>query len=582
VPTQDNFLIGAAVGSGLAASAAERGGADFLLAINAGRMRNMGSPSAAGILPIADATQSTMSFSKDEVLSRSFIPVLVGVNVMGYSNDPVQIIDDVVQQGFDGVVNFPSAIHYPSSMQHILERGNRGVGREVEVLKEAKSRGLKTLFYCANRTQARLGADACLDMILLNFGWNAGGAFGHTASTSLEEVAFKTLEIGRFVKRINPDTRFLLEGGPIVTSQDLERVVELADVDGYVGGSTIERLPMENAVGNLIAAYRQAGNRKTNFSTSEQNLLRWGHDIGAAGKSSELMKCLLTLKRLAPLKNPVFLQHYPGADVIWVLRALEHLAENINVQVLRPGLEDKHGASGRRLFGEQRDGVYKQGALCDKECATIIVHAPERLSPRTQRRLARAITEERYMAIGSRRWRPVTARCIFLSDSWTDSIPPDSLDPLLAELMQSHQVVVPPLKDRTDDIPALIQMRLRQVGLEKNQWPVLEPSALIHLRNHDWTGNEKELYAILNELVLFSEHNSGTDIDSKIDIEQLELAIKRMQAANSDLPVASRTEKAKIIESLWRHNFHRGRSAAALGISRKTLYNKIRRYDLDS
>ncbi len=579
---QDNFLIGAAVGSGLAASAAERGGADFLLAINAGRMRNMGSPSAAGILPIADATQSTMSFSKDEVLSRSSIPVLVGVNVMGHCNEPVQIIDDVVQQGFNGVVNFPSAMHYPPSMQRILERGNRGVGREVQVLQEAKSRGLKTLFYCANRTQARLGADACLDMILLNFGWNAGGAFGHTASTSLEEVAFKTLEIGRFVKRIHPDTRFLLEGGPIVTSEDLERVVELADVDGYVGGSTIERLPMENAVGNLIAAYRQAGNRKTNISTSQQSLLRWGYDLGVAGKSLELCKCLLALKRLAPLKNPVFLQHYPGADIVWVLRALDHLAENKNAQVLRPGIEDKHGASGRRLFGVHRDGVNKPGALGDKDCATIIVHAPERLSPRTQRRLARAITEERYLAIGSRRWQPVTARCIFLSDSWTHSIPPDTLDRLLAELMQSHLVVVPPLKDRTDDIPALIQMRLRQVGVEKNRWPVMEPSALMHLRNHEWTGNEKELYALLNELVLFSDKNSGSDIDANIDIEQLELAFKRLEVAQSSLPAVSKTEKAKIIESLWRHNFHRGRSAAALGISRKTLYNKIRYYDLDS
>ncbi|MCZ7596656.1 MAG: phosphoenolpyruvate hydrolase family protein [Gammaproteobacteria bacterium] len=46
------FIIGAAIGSGTTAPAAERGGADLLLAINAGRLRSMGAPSIACMLPI--------------------------------------------------------------------------------------------------------------------------------------------------------------------------------------------------------------------------------------------------------------------------------------------------------------------------------------------------------------------------------------------------------------------------------------------------------------------------------------------------------------------------------------------------
>jgi len=55
--------IGIAVGSGLAARNAELGGADFLLAINAGRLRNMGAPTAASMLPIADAAKLTDEFA---------------------------------------------------------------------------------------------------------------------------------------------------------------------------------------------------------------------------------------------------------------------------------------------------------------------------------------------------------------------------------------------------------------------------------------------------------------------------------------------------------------------------------------
>ena len=577
---QGEFLVGAAVGSGLAASTAERGGADFLLAINAGRMRNMGSPSVAGILPIADATRTTNNFGKDEVLNRSSIPVLIGVNVMGESNDPVKIIDEVVQQGFDGVVNFPSCLHYTPSLQHILERGNRGIGREVEVLQEAKSRGLKTLFYCSNRTQARQGADADLDMILLNVGWNAGGAFGHTASTSLEEVAFKTLEIGRLIKRIRPGTRFLLEGGPIVTSEDLARVVELAELDGYVGGSTIDRLPLEGAVGNLIAGYRQAGRRKTKSGSRQQSLSQWGQKLGTAGSSSALLACLATLKRVAPLNKPVFLQHSPGSDITWAIKALEQAGNDTGTQVVRPGVEDIHGNASRRLFGTHRNGIYKAGALGDDpgdgKSSTIIIHAPERLSPRNQRRLVRALEENRYMAIGSRRWRPVTARCIFTSDSWTHSIAPEKTDPLLADFMQTHRLVIPSLKDRADDVPALMKQHIRHSD-NASIHVELQPSALLHMQNHDWPANERELYEVLDRLILNLDDTARADVD----INQIQLAFEQVRVNHTDIPVVAQSEKAKIIDALWRNNFHRSRTAASLGVSRKTLYNKILRYGLD-
>src|SRR3546814_2590158 len=80
IPT-DRFLIGAAIGSGNIALAAERGGADFLLAINAGRLRNMGAPSIACMLPIFDAGPMTEDFARRELLPLCKVPVLLGVNV---------------------------------------------------------------------------------------------------------------------------------------------------------------------------------------------------------------------------------------------------------------------------------------------------------------------------------------------------------------------------------------------------------------------------------------------------------------------------------------------------------------------
>src|SRR5690606_21713990 len=68
------FIIGAAIGSGTTALAAERGGADLLLAINAGRLRSMGAPSIACMLPILDAGKLTAEFARREVLTQCTAP----------------------------------------------------------------------------------------------------------------------------------------------------------------------------------------------------------------------------------------------------------------------------------------------------------------------------------------------------------------------------------------------------------------------------------------------------------------------------------------------------------------------------
>ncbi|MEX2409206.1 MAG: phosphoenolpyruvate hydrolase family protein, partial [Rhodovibrionaceae bacterium] len=240
--TSQGFLIGAAIGSGSTALAAERGSADLLLAINAGRLRNMGAPSIACMLPVFDATAMTEGFARAELLALCKKPVLLGVNVWGAGCDPQEIALRVRDVGFAGAVNFPSCMHYSHPLQQLLSRAGRGIEKEIEVLRAVKQAGMLAMFYCATHTQARLAADAGLDLVCLNLGWNVGGALGHRTRQSLEEVATVAREIGRHIKRINPGLRFLLEGGPIATAEDLAQIASQAPIDGYVGGSTFERM----------------------------------------------------------------------------------------------------------------------------------------------------------------------------------------------------------------------------------------------------------------------------------------------------------------------------------------------------
>src|SRR3546814_12250840 len=85
---------------------------------------------------------------------------------------------------------------------------------------------------------------------------------GHRTRTSIEEVTSAAREIGRLIKRIHPRVRILLEGGPIVSAADLGRVANMAPIDGYVCGTTIERLPIGVSVDATIDAMRHATRRQ--------------------------------------------------------------------------------------------------------------------------------------------------------------------------------------------------------------------------------------------------------------------------------------------------------------------------------
>ncbi|NQY61600.1 phosphoenolpyruvate hydrolase family protein [Cognatishimia sp.] len=155
----DNLIIGAAVGSGISALAAEEGGADFLLAINAARFRNMGSPSIACMLPTHDANDLSIEFAVNEILPRAKLPVLIGLTCWHGDEEPAQLAERVKQLGFAGVVNFPSAMHFSQDMRQILDGVGMGTRKEAAVLKAAQDLGLQALCYCGSRSQARFAAE---------------------------------------------------------------------------------------------------------------------------------------------------------------------------------------------------------------------------------------------------------------------------------------------------------------------------------------------------------------------------------------------------------------------------------------
>lgn len=568
------FLIGAAIGSGSTGLAAARGGADFLLAINAGRLRSMGAPSISCMLPIFDAASLTEPFARNELLPQCDIPILLGVDVWSRTFDPAKRAAEIAEAGFAGAVNFPSCMHYSRSMQQMLSRTGRGIEREVEQLRAVQDVGLTSMFYCATRTQARLAADSGIDMVCLNLGWNVGGMVGHRRRATIEEVATAVREIGRLIKRINPRIRFLLEGGPIATAEDLGRLLRLAPIDGYVGGSTFERMPLEASVADQIDRFRHAGRRVETLNDESAGLLSWGRRFGLTGRAKAQLAYLERLRPLATASGPVMVHIGPGQDPMPTLRALASGAAGTPViyQIDLAG-EDFPARARATLFGHADSAARRRPALGDPEIDLLVIHAPERLPTGAQRRLARALSDGVFRPTGLRRPNSVASRVVLVrGGAGADARDGDALeglDPALTELLGGSVVRPPFLAARIDDLLTFLETYSEDRLGRPLRRESFSAEALQALQAHPWPGNEAELRAVLGRL---RHPGSGQPIQRS---ELLPLL-----RGESEQSFSGRSEKDRIVDALWRHGFSRGKTAEALGISRKTLYNKIRKYGL--
>lgn len=137
-------------------------------------------------------------------------------------------------------------------------------------------------------------------------------------------------------------------------------------------------------------------------------------------------------------------------------------------------------------------------------------------------------------------------------------------------------ISLPPLRDRTEDIPDLVKHFLKMHETTTSEKTIC-PEALECLLKHNWPGNIRELKNTIENLVILSDGNNigVCDLPEKIrgiiDVETLE------QKANMSL---SDLEKQHIINTLSRMNGNKTHVAEVLGISIKTLYNKLNSYKI--
>ncbi|WP_376089420.1 phosphoenolpyruvate hydrolase family protein [Roseomonas sp. CCTCC AB2023176] len=547
-----DIIVGAAIGLGMTARAAADGGADFLLVLNAGRLRVMGAPSVAAMLPIRDSNAFTDAFARAEILDRVAIPVFFGAAACDPREEAAALVARVRQAGYQGIANFPTAIHYDGPFRAALEEAGLGFAREAAVLRAARDAGLMTLGYAKTRAEVDLLLGAGVERLCLNFGWNAGGSQGVPGGVPLEEAAERARAVFRHVRRAAPATLCLVEGGPIVDPAHMLAVCDASRADGYVGGSTLDRLPLELSVMQTTSAFKSAGLLRPARAAASRERERVAEVSGLIGRSRAMASLADRIARIALTDLPVVIEGEPGSGRTTVARALHVAGRRGGAFVVLDAREDM----ARRLFG---DGV-ALGLLAQPR-VSVVIEGADALPPVLRGRLADWIERGTFERFAAAPERPPRARLMLVH-------PPGGQ--ALARSLSAQRLVVPPLRERLEDIPALARAMLS--GLRgRGPAPSLDPAALRFLMAQPPPGNLRGLREVLTR--------AATDgAENRIGVAQMEAATGSAEPAAPAGPVGD--ERAWILDALRRHRFRRGEAAAFLGISRKTLYNRMRRLDL--
>ena len=151
----NGHTLGVAVGNGMVADYTMKGGADFILAMNAGRFRQMGQSAFAAFFGYSDANSMVIDFATKEILPMAGdFPVIHGI----FMQDPsVHILDRLKESrdyGFSGVINYPTIGCFDGKFRQALENAGLGFEKEVEGIRLAHFLDMFTLAYAFDKDQA--------------------------------------------------------------------------------------------------------------------------------------------------------------------------------------------------------------------------------------------------------------------------------------------------------------------------------------------------------------------------------------------------------------------------------------------
>jgi DNA-binding NtrC family response regulator len=314
-------------------------------------------------------------------------------------------------------------------------------------------------------------------------------------------------------------------------------------------------------------------------------------DRGAFGElvgDSEAMRQVYALiEQVAPSSASVLITGESGTGKELVARTIHQLSPRksrpfvaINCSAIPETLMESE------LFGHEKGAFTgaasrRQGCFELADTGMLLLDEVAEMPALLQAKLLRVIEERSVRRLGGKQEIPIDVHLLAATNRNPDEAV--HLGTLRRDLLYRLNVIgihLPSLKDRKDDLPLLAQHLVTQLA-EKHRRPArfLSPAALSALQFHEWPGNVRELRNVIERAVIIC---SGEQIErhhfSPYPIEQRE---RLREEDTISFPVGTpleEVERQMIMRTLIKTKNNKTRAAELLGISLKTLHNKLNLY----
>ncbi|HET7158877.1 MAG TPA: sigma 54-interacting transcriptional regulator, partial [Burkholderiales bacterium] len=239
------------------------------------------------------------------------------------------------------------------------------------------------------------------------------------------------------------------------------------------------------------------------------------------------------------------------------------------------------GGQAGRAAARQDSAEGRPGKLELAHGGTLLLQDVDALTVEAQTSLLRVIETKHLIRIGGQRVVAVDTRIIATTNSDLDrAVAEFRFRAELLDRLSVLTIAIPPLRARGDDVLLLVDQLMATMNLRSGRQILFAPEALGALRAYSWPGNVRELEATLERLLQMTEK-------SVLTLADLPAAIG--QAASTAVPSApiarlydrhAAAERDAILRAGREAAGHLGRAAERLGISRATLWRKMKLYGL--
>ncbi len=314
-----------------------------------------------------------------------------------------------------------------------------------------------------------------------------------------------------------------------------------------------------------------------------QELRRSFELANVVGRSEGMEKVYRMVQKVAPTDATVFLRGESGTGKELIARAIHELSPRAG----KPFLAVSCGALPESLLESELFG-YEKGAFTGAERrkaglfevagdGTLFLDEIGDISPATQVKLLRVLQTREMVPLGGIRAISVKARVIAATNrNLEEALRAGTFREDLYYRLNVFPIVIPPLRERRDDIPDLVNHFLKKHGGPK---AAIEPEALAALMRYNWPGNVRELENIVERAIIMA----GGGVITRAD-----LPAHVLYSAQGPFPTEvpheglrlEEVERSLIVKALDKAGGNKTEAARLLGVTRRRLYSMMERLGL--